>query len=100
MNAIQKLISGIMRKIQCNEKVTELEWVLDIAYKDTGIDKGTLNKAAQEYAAQAAEIAALREALEKMLIVVGNYTGDEIKCDTVTERKWIAAARALKGSTK
>jgi len=64
MDAINKLINGIFEKTRKNEHITELEWVLDIAYKDTGIDKGTINKAAEELAALEAENARLQRIAE------------------------------------
>jgi len=49
--------------------------------------------------ADKATIAELKDALTNLLMVVGNHTGEEIKCDTVTEKKIITRARKLTDST-
>ena len=40
------------------------------------------------------------ESIEKLFIIIGNHTGDEIKCDQITEKIWIAEAAALKARAK
>lgn len=39
---------------------------------------------------------AMRGAIGNLFVIIGNYTGDEIKCDRITEKMWIADAYALK----
>jgi hypothetical protein len=69
----------------------------DLTYIEACILGAGQRKSTRDGATRAAaELAALKNTIGNLLIIIGNHTGEEIKCDTITEQKWIAAALKAK----
>lgn len=87
------------------QKVNRLEYITRNCFDNTVEEKKELmnffsnleRQSPLTIAAQAARIEKLEAVATNLLMVIGNYTGEEIACDTITEKEIIAKAReALK----